>query len=512
MKHRILTFTVLFLGFSNLLFAQQGFNKTYSQYSGIDHFARLIAVEDTIFCIGVAYDTTITPSPQQLLMVKMDTFGNVIQSRLYRDSLDAFLSIDFLVGNIIHTTQGNLVFSAVIFGRASYGVYQIDHSLEMKSVFEYSKGENLNEFYRQIMEMPDGGFMIVGRAIRPNELGDGFIRRIDKQGKELWFKYYGEDTKDESFNTIVKISNNRFVIGGGTRQNNNSAESRAGLWVIDSSGVVLDTWVGPIMPNEPNLMTVMGLHPTPDGGFVGHGRTYWGQGQFGHRVQVSLMKFDSSLQLQWLQHIGPNKSLYNGIMDMTPTPDGHYIVAGQRTSYTLGQQPSTDWGGWLFKFSEQGDSIWARADNAPPGYVPTGEYVHGGVGILSSGSVVAGGKGDIDNKFVGWVIKVSPDGCMDTLYCQPSVSVASPQAVLRLSVSPNPAKESVRVGFEAPAGRHCVLLLHDLSGRQVLSVPIPEGTLVYSIPLIGVPDGLYLLSVVEGGRVLAREKLVVLGR
>jgi len=509
MKFRSLILTLLFLWMAQNLLAQQGFNRPYPPYAG-GFFARLLVENDTIYCVGVAYDSTASPSPLQILMVKLDTFGNVIQSKLYRDSLDAFLSMDYLYGNIIQTTHGNLLFAATIFGRASTGVYQIDRSLEMKSVFEYPSEELYVGFYRQIIEMPDGGFMIVGIVQRPNLLRDGFIHRIDKQGNELWFKYYGQYTKDEAFTSVVKVNDNRFVLGGWTQGVPTETSSyRAALWAIDSNGVVLDTWQGPATPN---LISVIGLRATPDGGFVGHGRTYWGEGQFGHKVQISLMKFDSSLQLQWLQHIGPNTSNYNGIMDMTPTPDGHYIVAGQRTSYTLGQQPSTDWGGWLYKFSEQGDSLWARADNAPPGYVPTGEYVHGGVGILSSGSVVAGGKGDIDNKFVGWVIKVSPDGCMDTLHCQPSVSVASPQAVARLSVSPNPAMGWFRVGFEAPAGRHCVLLLHDLAGRQQMSVPIPEGTLVYTVPLTGVPDGLYLLSVVEGGRVLAREKLVVMGR
>jgi hypothetical protein len=507
MKHWLLIIAVLTTACYNNLLAQQGFNTIFNQYSAVDNFARLIVVEDTIYGIGSTYDTTITPSPLQLLMVKFDTLGNVIQSKLYRDSLDAFLSLDFLVGNIIHTARGNLTFSATIFGRASTGVYQIDHSLEMKSVFEYPKEENLTEFYYQMIEMPDGGFLIVGYVQRPNFLGDGFIRRVDNQGNVLWFKYYGQYTRDEAFTCISKVNDNRFVVGGWTQSIPNVTSSyRAALWAIDSNGVLLETWEGPATPN---LISVKGLRATPDGGFVAHGRTYWGEGQFGSKVQISLMKFNAALQLQWLQHIGPNTSNYNGIMDMTLTPDGHYIVAGQRTSFVLGQQPSTDWGGWLYKFSEQGDSLWARADNAPPGFIPTGEYVHGGVGILSSGSVVAGGKGDIDDKFVGWVIKVSADGCMDTLHCKSSVGVSLPELNAGLSVWPNPTTEYFRIGLEAPAGRYCLLMLHDLSGRLLQTVPIPEGTLVYTVSLEGVPEGMCMLSVTEAGKVLGREKLVV---
>jgi len=79
------------------------------------------------------------------------------------------------------------------------------------------------------------------------------------------------------------------------------------------------------------------------------------------------------------------------------------------------------------------------------------------------------------------------------------------------SLRPNPAVGSVQVRLARSVLSGAHFLLHDLSGRQVLTVPIPEGTLVYTVPLPGVPEGLYVLSVVEGGRVLAREKLVVLG-
>jgi hypothetical protein len=76
-------------------------------------------------------------------------------------------------------------------------------------------------------------------------------------------------------------------------------------------------------------------------------------------------------------------------------------------------------------------------------------------------------------------------------------------------VWPNPTTEYFRIGLEAPAGRYCLLMLHDLSGRLLQTVPIPEGTLVYTVSLEGVPEGMCMLSVTEAGKVLGREKLVV---
>jgi hypothetical protein len=495
------------LGFNTLAWSQPGFNKLYSQYSGIDNFSRLIVDNDTIICIGVAYDTTISPSPQQVLMVKTDTFGNIIQSKLYKDSLNGYLSMDITSGNIIKTSQGYFTFAVTVFGRASIQIIQIDKTLEVKSTFEFPIGDNYVDFYEQIIEIVNGGFMIAGNTMRSNQKEDGFIRRIDKYGNVLWFKYYGEMNKDESFRCMVKVSENRFVVGGSIGPNFNDGENtRAGLWAIDSNGVVLDTWVG---PNNPNLIVITGLLPASDGGFVACGRTYLGEGSWGSKVQISLMKFNASLQLQWLKHIGPNSSNYNGSYDMIPTQDGNFIMAGMRTSYGDLTAPSEDWGGWLYKFSDQGDSIWSRADNAPPGYTPTGPYAYGGVGELSSGSIVAGGEGDIDNKFVGWVVKVTPDGCMDTLFCQTSKSeeVVVPTSI---HLSPNPANNAAQIRFAQSSSDGSQLLLCDLAGRILLNQQIPAGVLEQTIQLSEYPSGWYFVTLLENGRVVLREKLVLI--
>ncbi|MBX2891995.1 MAG: hypothetical protein KF734_13785 [Saprospiraceae bacterium] len=62
--------------------------------------------------------------------------------------------------------------------------------------------------------------------------------------------------------------------------------------MLDSNGTVLDTWLG---PHDPDLIVVRGVLPASDGGFIAHGRTYWGEGQWGSKVQETLLKFDSTL-------------------------------------------------------------------------------------------------------------------------------------------------------------------------------------------------------------------------
>lgn len=469
--------------------SQPGFNRIYDAASiGDKLFFKIFVDKDTILALGVGYSSG--SSSQGVALAKMDSSGNLIAQNFIIDSFNDNLAMDFLWGNVIKTQEGHYAFPATALSRGGYQLIQIDSDLKIKSIFEFQSPDDYTAFDETILELSDGGFFISGNISRPNLKQDGFIRRIDKFGNLLWFKYYGDYNKDESFRSMVKISDNRFLVGGGAGpDSDNSETARAGLWVIDSNGVILDTWLG---PDEPNLIIIRGLLPASDGGFIAHGRTYRGEGQWGSKVQVTLIKFDSTLEIQWMKHIGPSSSNYNGIYDMIKTPDGHYIVAGQRTAYGDLTQPTDDWGGWLYKFSEQGDSIWSRADNAPEPYTPTGEYAYGGVGVLSSGSVVAGGIGNVEGKFVGWVVKVTADGCLDTIFCNTLPVVQPTNYQIELSLAPNPAISSITLSLEgdAPNGKPVRFSIFNSLGQKMWSLTSAADR--QEVPLAGWPPGVYV--------------------
>ncbi|MBX2891996.1 MAG: T9SS type A sorting domain-containing protein [Saprospiraceae bacterium] len=193
---------------------------------------------------------------------------------------------------------------------------------------------------------------------------------------------------------------------------------------------------------------------------------------------------------------------------MTRTPDGHYLVAGRRTAYgDLAQPSGGDWGGWLYKFTEQGDSLWSRADNAPAPHVPGGEFAYGGVGILSSGSVVAGGLGTLSTQFVGWVVKVTADGCMDTVFCAAVGAGEPPSRVLDaslLSIAPNPARATVSLALEGEAvgDRPVRFSIHNLLGQEVWSARSASGR--EEVWLSGWPAGAYIARAESARGVAAR--------
>ncbi|HNM28034.1 MAG TPA: T9SS type A sorting domain-containing protein, partial [Saprospiraceae bacterium] len=163
--------------------------------------------------------------------------------------------------------------------------------------------------------------------------------------------------------------------------------------------------------------------------------------------------------------------------------------------------------GWLYKFTPEGDSIWARADlSTIPYQSGIDDNVFGGVDFLSSGSIVAGGNSYINGQFYGWIIKVTPDGCIDTLLCQPLA--ARPAApVPAPAVFPNPASGQAYVRYSLPGGAE--FQLYDAMGRLALQQRLPGGDRQETLLLAGLASGIYYWQITAAGEMLAGGKLVL---
>jgi hypothetical protein len=89
-----------------------------------------------------------------------------------------------------------------------------------------------------------------------------------------------------------------------------------------------------------------------------------------------------------------------------------------------------------------------------------------------------------------------------------SVSDAVPD--IGLAFRPNPASEAVEAHWAVGAAPGSRLWLADAAGRVLKSVSVERGARVCALSLEGCPSGVYLLYVTENGKVVARERLVVL--
>ena len=94
-----------------------------------------------------------------------------------------------------------------------------------------------------------------------------------------------------------------------------------------------------------------------------------------------------------------------------------------------------------------------------------------------------------------------------------SVGSHNPQAVeIGLSISPNPTSDEAALFFSLKTAKKVDFLVYSSDGKLALaerSVSLPVGENRQTLDLGGLPNGMYLVSMVSGGRLLGMQQLVV---
>jgi Secretion system C-terminal sorting domain len=496
--------SLFFLFFSLLSFSQQpGFNYIRETEYPRSHFRDMIIDNDTILGIGVGFSDSVEWK-QGIVLAKFDSSGTLLDSKIILDSLGDKLAVDKHWGKIIKTSGGGYAMTAATVYRKSAFLIKLSHDLEVEFIKEYPDTVNLANYSYKLIEI-NNGYLLYGSIQRPNFKDDPFIRRVDKLGNTVWFKYYGNYNLQDGFNSIDFINDSLFVLAGARTISQNVGVSF--IQLIDSYGEVTNSWTS--YP-DPEIGYLRRIFITDDGGFFTFGQYVVDVISNNLIVQPTLTKLDSNFQVEWVKHYGLIRSLNAGVMlwDIEPTLDGNFIGAGQSTIILPDDVGLIS--GWLFKFSLEGDSIWSRYDMGP--YPPhyTNNHFFGGVGVLSSGSIVAGGSASEGQKKYIWLVKVTTDGCMDTLFCGlvDAKEAVMPEQQAEVRVYPNPASDYLMVEHHGAMGKDLHFSLFDATGRLVLrhkTGPAGAGR----IDVSGLAPGLYFFKAEREGVLLRSGKVVI---
>ncbi len=247
-------------------------------------------------------------------------------------------------------------------------------------------------------------------------------------------------------------------------------------------------------------------------------------------ARINLVKIDLEGNIIWNKKYGASKPV-NLISNIIPLDNGDFMACG-----TIRDIDDSDMLGWLFRFDENGDSIWYKeyyhyltsngeAENylydvsftADDGFISTGEaYTLFGPNHI--------------NKM--WVVKVDSVGCeipncwvgieendgMEA-WGQGGVEAGKQGS---LEVWPNPCREMLNVKcLMLNAGESCSLSVYDIFGRPAISspelTPLPASPtswrggeeIGWTIDVSSLPPGVYFISVLENGKRIAGGKFVV---
>ncbi len=492
-----------FFLFPFALIGQPGFNKLIDAGYSRNDIWDMVVVRDTVIGFGFGFDDT-AYNHQVLILTKFDSNGVLLKSATIADSLGDAFAIQKTWGKIIPTSDGGFAMTAATVYRESAFLIKTDSDFNVEFVKEYPDTVNLSNFYYKLFETPDG-YILYGYIQLPNYLFRPFVRRVDKQGNTIWFKLYGSVNVSNTFVRGSQFQDSLFIFGG-VKKGATLVLGSSQIFVIDGSGAVVDTWNS---GSHPEMGWLRFLKVMENGKILMLGHYLVGEQNGAAIVQptLSLLDMDTG-DFEWVNHFGRIDKGERQIQfwDMESLSGNEFIGAGQSRIEVDGVPEQS---GWLMKFNTEGDSIWSRYDFPDFPVDSLGDTFFGGVGVLSSGSIVAGGTATLWNEQAIWLVKVTPDGCLEVIDCGPVPTTARPVVDEGLDIYPNPADGSLTVSLKMEPKSSGAIELYNLNGQLVASKKFAKGEKVLSLDTYNIPEGFYLVRAVVIGKTIQAGKVIL---
>jgi len=489
-------FTILLFLAQLRVSGQQGYSKVYDFDRPGVTFLNIEMQEDTILVFGPIYHETI-PNLQGLFFAQLDTLGNLFSYHTYFDSLGGDLAAR--PHCTIHKLNNGLgyVIPAGSFTRSTGIICFISNEGKFTKIVEHSDNSSQTEIYNTLIET-NNGFLLFGTKSRLDFLIDIFVMKTDKQGNKLWEKYYDSPGRQWYYGGYYREGENSIILAISDIDPQNTPMAlwkRKGIllaidtlgteqWRWESETSLLHAGLGtPVKRSDGNWMySTAEIQIFPVSNFASN--------------NTKIVVRDPDFNLISERVFSPFYSEANSFVDIQPTADGNWLAIGAMTTPPLWTQPNA-LAGWMYKFDDNLDSIWSREDTVFYNLqIYTDHWLHGAV-QLSSGSIIAAGQINeyypSPGKSWGWLIKVSKDGCIDTLAC--SLSAINDLKTYRevdVKVYPNPT--GGLLFFDDVGLPWDKIEIINSQGRVLQTFFKPTG---YELNLIGMPSGIYMIRFVR---------------
>ena len=268
-------------------------------------------------------------SPTAAIIFKSDPSGQLLWSKSYGGTAN-----DDIV-QIIETSDNG--YAAIGFSESlssgSSDILFIRTDINGDTIFTRSYGTIEDEDGSNIIQLPDGGFIITGRQITypgGKQESDGLLLRTDASGNLLWTKMYG-DSLWEELTAVKLLPDNGYIISGST-STFGAGNYDILLMKTDSSGSV--QW----SKTFGKSWTDAGydIYINPDFSFVISG--YTESLGYGHRFgtdssNIFLLKTNENGDLLWMETYGDG--LQDEAFRSAKASDGGYLIAGFTNNYHL---------------------------------------------------------------------------------------------------------------------------------------------------------------------------------
>jgi hypothetical protein len=513
-------FLLVFLFQASLpVLAQTGKNKEYDFGQRAASFGSIVQDGNNLIVYGDCLENG--HNTFGLLWARLDTNGNVLNYKIYNDSLGDTFTQPYPQSFIKLKDNSGFVGVGQFFNRQNGYLAKFDNNGLIAFIKEFPDSLSRVDFYDQVFETKEG-FLIAGVKQKLDYLLEVFVMKTDSSGNKIWEKKYETPNRNEGYGSLVEINENESVIGAYTTSLINSplqqVKNTSKIFAIDSLGNVKWSWESPLSTEE---LGVGDLFKIPGGNWAYQSaksvynaayNELWRQPKFVIR--------DSNFNILSDISFGAANSSENSFYHTIQINSGGWLCTGtESVRYPIPPIVPEDQqnaiAGWIVRVGNNSDSLWGRIDTANWSLIRGSENYLYSATELPSGSIAAIGytninDGPLSPRSLGWLIKVNKNGCMDTLNCSTveTFSVSSAQVAAR--ISPNPATNTVRINFGDEIKTECQILLLDLTGRIVAMQSVGAGFSQSSLSLEKCQSGMYIVQICEEGRPIAQQKLTVI--
>jgi len=440
---------------------------------------------------------------------KMSLSGNLIDWNLIGEN-----GYDYFAGSVggtlIQTMDGNLAFACHVGNPGPTIGTLVKINLNLDTIWK--RDYHIEEQYTMTIKVKQtlyGGYIIVGQVYPgTGNFLDALLIKTDNSGNEVWYNTFGVNSNASEYGTdIIETPDGGYLIGG--MKDIEAIDHSLDAMLIKTDSLGNEEWTqyygNPDVDDDMALVAMAG-----DGNYLV--ATVYGVhvvSPTSRTGRIRLIKIDNDGNTIWDKIIGPKeRNVY--LKNLRHTNDGNLIVAGWAYNDTV-----SEWvyEGLLYKFSQQGDSIWMRDYNHFNNQYDR-NFFYDTYPTSDNGYIAIGkARPDMGGNNKMWIVKVDSMGC-DTPGC--ITTVISEEWMVKgeqgLRVWPNPAKDMVTLSLskcEAGAGKEKMIRVFNSHGLKVEEIEVPDGLEALTIDVSGYNRGLYFLKLIINGKAIANQKVII---
>ncbi len=270
-------------------------------------------------------------------VLKLDEKGNIAWQKYFN------FGDDNEVNDIIEYTNGNYILTGSLYFQKKKKAYLWVLKLNQKGNILMNKtyGGNNWDSGCSIQKTYDNGYIIAGvTETKKTGLKDIWIVKINKKGKKIWERIYGNRHYD-SANSIIQTSDTNYIVAGYTYS---YTTGKSSAWILKLDRKGRNVWHK--IYGGKNWDDAHAILEASDGGYIFAGYTK-SKGIGGK--DAWLVKINKKGEILWEKTYG--NSCDDEALSLKHSKDGGYIIAG----YSISEEAEVQ-DAWILKTDKNGNS------------------------------------------------------------------------------------------------------------------------------------------------------------